>query len=80
MKIDDDSINKKEEDIFYKNTYFSYNINAGQTLVHNFESKSEFLFLYDFSNKNTNELFPSSRNKIYEIVIYSLKEKNILYF
>ena len=67
MNINDDSINKKEEILFFKKTYFSYIINSWQTLIHNFESKSEFLFLYGFSNKTTNELFPLSRNKIYEI-------------
>jgi hypothetical protein len=49
-----------------------------QTLIHNFKSDSEFLFLYDFSNKNSSDKYIYERKKNYEIKYLNLNSKNIL--
>ena len=70
-----------EKHIIDTNTLISKKIEKdkyNQTLIHNFESNNEFLFLYDFSNKNSSDKYDFERNENYGIKYLNLNSKNIL--
>ena len=58
--------------------YFSMKFKEGQTLIHYFESKNEFLFLSDYSYKNDYINYDFSSIEKYEIKFVTLSDKNIL--
>ena len=71
-----------ERHIIDTNTLITKKINKDiynhTSLVNHFESKSEFLFLYDFSNKNSSDEYNFIRKENYEIKYLNLNSKNIL--
>ena len=69
---------QNEEHNFDTNTMINKKIPESKrnlTLIHHFESKNEFLFSYDFSNKNPNDYYDFHRNENYGIKYLNLNSK-----
>ena len=74
LKIIDNNIIKNENNIIGTNTLLKNDLDKNKTLIYSFESKEDFLFLYDLSNKTTNIL----RKENYGIKYLNINNKNIL--
>ena len=66
------------EDIINRNKEINIKLNSYETLLHTFESKSEFLFLYDFSNFNSYDNFYKYKNFNFKIKSINIIDKNKL--
>ena len=66
----------KEKEIINSNIYLQKEIdNKVHTLLHTFESSNEFLFIYGFRNKDTDDMY---RMKNFEIKYVNKNNKNIV--
>ena len=72
----DNNLIKSDNYIISSNTFLKHDLNKNETLIFSFESKSDFLFLYDFSNDN-NEIENSKINN-FGIKYLNINNKNIL--
>ena len=75
-QILDNNITKKEKQIIDTNIYFSKSINRTRILINSFETKDEFLFIYDFSKYEYK--YDEDRIYNYGIKYLNKNKRNIL--
>ena len=78
LKITNETSTIFEEKLINTNISLHKSFKQRQTLINYFESKSEFLFLYDISYEKTYKQYETSGIRKYEIKYLNVNNKNIL--